>query len=73
MVSLAISEIGERCEAEGIYKAVRGLIGEPGFGLFGDVRGMIVEDQLDRCVGRIGGVEKLAAADQAAALRSRNP
>jgi hypothetical protein len=35
-----------------IVEEVRGLIGEPGFGLFGDVRGMIVEDQLDRCVCR---------------------
>ena len=46
---------------------MRGLIGEPGFGLFGDVRGMIVEDQLDRCVGRIGGVEKLEEFDEFAA------
>jgi hypothetical protein len=27
----------------------------PGFGFLGDVRGVIVEDQLDRGVGRIGG------------------
>ena len=38
---------------EGEFEAVRGLTGEPGSGLFGDVRGMIVEDQLDRRVGRI--------------------
>jgi hypothetical protein len=31
------------------------LLGEPGFGLLGEVRGMIVEDQLDRCAGWIGG------------------
>jgi hypothetical protein len=34
---------------EGELEAVRGLIGKPGFGLLGDVRRMIVEDQLDRC------------------------
>ena len=50
-------EPGAVLGSEGEFKAVRGLIGEPGFGLFGDVRGMIVEDQLDRCVGRIRGAE----------------
>ena len=29
-------------------EAAGGPIGEPGLGLLGDVRGMIVEDQLDR-------------------------
>jgi hypothetical protein len=33
--------------------------GEPSFRLLGDVRGMIVEDQFDRGMGRIGGIEKL--------------
>ena len=60
-------EPGAVLGSEGEFKAVRGLIGEPGFGLFGDVRGMIVEDQLDRCVGRIGGVEKLEEFDEFAA------
>ena len=32
---------------------------EPGFRLLGDVRGMIVEDQLDRRAGWVGGVEEL--------------
>ena len=41
---------------EGEFETARGLIGEPGFGLLGDVCGMIVEDQLDRGVGRIGGI-----------------
>ena len=44
-------EPGAVLGSEGEFKAVRGLIGEPGFGLFGDVRGMIVEDQLDRWCG----------------------
>jgi hypothetical protein len=43
------------------------LIGEPGFGFLGDVRGVIIEDQLDRGVGRIGGVDKLEEFDEFAA------
>ena len=39
------------------FEAAHGLFGEPSSGLLGDVRGMIVEDQPDRGVGRIGGVE----------------
>jgi hypothetical protein len=49
------------------FEAVRGLTGEPGCGLFGDIHGMVVEDQLDRRVGRIGGVEKLEEFDEFAA------
>src|SRR5262249_46195738 len=45
--------------SEGKFEAARRLLGEPGFGLFGDVRGMIVEDQLDRRAGRVGSIEKL--------------
>ena len=37
------------------------------FGFLGNVRGMIVEDQLDRRVGWIGGVEKLEEFDEFAA------
>ena len=43
------------------------LLRDPGSGLFGDVRGMIVEDQLDRRVGRIGGIEELEEFDEFAA------
>src|SRR6204780_3556618 len=49
------------------FEAARGLIGGPGFGFLGDVRRVIVEDQLDRGVGRIGGVEKLEEFDEFAA------
>ena len=49
---------------EGEVETVRGLLGEPGLCLFEDVRGMIVEDQLDRGAGRIGGVEKLEKFDE---------
>src|SRR5271156_170415 len=48
-------------------KQCAGLTGEPGCGLFGDVCGMIVEDQLDRRMGRIGVVEKLEEFDEFAA------
>ena len=44
-----------------------GLLGEPSFGFLGNVRGMIVEDQLYRRVGWIGGVEKLEEFDKFAA------
>ena len=52
---------------EGEFEAARGLIGEPGSGFFGDVRGMIVENQLDRRLGRIGRIEKLEEFDEFAA------
>ena len=44
-----------------------GLSSEPSFGLLGDVRGMIVEDQFDRGMSRIGSVEKLEEFDELAA------
>ena len=53
------------CERE--LEAAGRSSGKPSSGFFGDVRGMIVEDQLDRCVGRIGGVEKLEEFDEFAA------
>ena len=52
---------------EGEFEAADGLIGHPSLGLLGDVRRMIVEDQLDRRVGWIGGVEKLEEFDEFAA------
>jgi hypothetical protein len=41
--------------------------GERSSGLLGDVGGMIVEYQLDRRTGRIGGIEKLEEFDEFAA------
>jgi hypothetical protein len=38
------------------FERSTGSPGEPGPGFLGDVRGMIVEDQLDRRIGRIGGL-----------------
>jgi hypothetical protein len=51
----ALDEIepGAVLGCEGEFEPVRGLAGEPSLGLFGDMRGMIVEDQLDRRVGRM--------------------
>ena len=40
---------------------------EPSSGFPRDVCGMIVEDQLDRGAGRIGGIEKLEEFDELAA------
>jgi len=48
-------------------KRLLGLPRDPGFGLFGDVRGVIVEDHFDRRVGRIGGVEQGEKFDEFAA------
>ena len=52
---------------EGELEATRRLLGEPNLGLLGDVRGMIVEDQLDRRMRRIGGVDQLEEFDELAA------
>jgi len=65
----ALDEVEPRAVlgSEGELEAAGGLFGEPGFRLLGDVGGMIVEDQLDRCMGRIGLIEKLEEFDQLAA------
>src|SRR5207344_549970 len=62
----ALDEIepGAVLGCEGEFEAASGLLGEPSFGFLGNVGGMIVEDQLDRGVGWIGGVEKLEEFDE---------
>src|SRR5271165_616048 len=60
-------EPGAMLWREGEFKAAGRLIGEPSFGLLGDVRRMIVEDHLDRCVGRVRGVEELEELNEFAA------
>ena len=65
--SLDEVEPGAVLGSEGEFEAACGLIGEPGFGFLGDMRGMIVEDQLDRRMNRIGRVEKLEEFDEFAA------
>jgi hypothetical protein len=52
---------------EGELEAAGRSSGEPSFRLFGDVRGMIVEDQLDRGAGRIGAIKKLEELDELSA------
>ena len=49
---------------EGELEAAARSRSEPSFGLSRDVRGMIVENQLDRSVGRIGGIEQLKEFDE---------
>jgi len=44
-----------------------GLIGEPSSRLPGDMRGMIVEDQVDRRVGWVGGIVEFEELDELAA------
>jgi len=65
----AFDEIEPRAAlgGKGEFEATGWLIRQPSLGLLRDVRGMIVEDQLDRRVGRIGGVEKLEEFDELAA------
>ena len=60
-------EPGAVLGCEGELEAAGRSGGEPGSALFRDVRGMIVEDQLDRGAGRIGGIEKLEEFDELSA------
>ena len=52
---------------EGELEATRRSGREPGVRLLGDVGGMIVEDQADRRMCRIGGIEKLEKVDELSA------
>jgi hypothetical protein len=52
---------------EGELEAAGGSSGEPSSGFPGDVRGMVVEDQLDRGAGRISGIDKLEEFDELSA------
>ena len=45
-------------------KAAVALSGEPVVGFLGHVRRMIVQDDLDRCVGRVGSIELFEEADE---------
>src|SRR3982074_1468579 len=67
-------ELGEEALDEGEPGAVRGCereleaagrsSGKPSSGFSGDVRGMIVENQLDRGAGRIGRIKQLEELDE---------
>jgi hypothetical protein len=52
---------------EGKFEAARRSVGEPGFRLLGDVCRMIVEDQTDRRMIWIGGIDQLEKRDELAA------
>jgi len=52
---------------EGELEPASGSSGEPRSGFSRDVRGMIVENQLDRGAGRIGGIKKLEEFDELSA------
>ena len=52
---------------EGEREAARRLSGEPSSGFFGDMRRVVVQDQLDRRAGRVSGIEKLEEFDELAA------
>ena len=52
---------------EGELEAAGRLIGEPSSRLLGDLRRMIIKDQVDRRMGWIGRVEKLEKLDELAA------
>src|ERR1700730_15584063 len=62
-----MGEPGAVLGCEGEFEAADRLIGEPNLGLLGDVCGMIVEDQLDRSMGRIGGIDEREEFDEFAA------
>src|ERR1700716_627397 len=51
---------------EGELEAARRSSGEPSLGFSGDMRRMVVEDQLDRRTGRGSGLEKLWGVDEIA-------
>ena len=64
-------EPGAALGRENEREAARRLSGEPSLGFSGDVRRMVVEDQLDRRTGRVSGIEKLEEFDELA-LRWRS-
>ena len=50
-------EPGAMFGCEGELKCAGGLLGQPSPGFPRDMRGMIVEDQMDRRVGRVGRIK----------------
>src|SRR5262245_25072405 len=65
----ALDEVkpGTMLGRKGELEAAGGPGGEPSSGFSGDVRGVIVEDQLDRGAGRISGIEELEEFDELSA------
>ena len=60
-------EPGAMLGREGELKSAGGLLGQPSSGFPRDMRGMIVENQMDRRVGRVGRIKKLEELDKLAA------
>ena len=60
-------EPGTVLGSEHKLEPVGGLLGEPGAGLFRDVRGMIVENQLDRGARWVSRIKQLEEFDELAA------
>ena len=60
-------EPGAVLRGEDEFETAYALLGEPGFCLPGDVRGMIISNQLDGRIGRIDGIEKLEKVNELAA------
>jgi hypothetical protein len=65
----ALDEVEPRAMlgSEGELEPASGLFGKPRSRLLGDMCGMIVEDQVDRRVGRISRIEELEELDEFAA------
>jgi hypothetical protein len=69
----ALDEVEPRAMlgSEGELESPSRLIGEPSACLPGDMSRMIIEDQVDRCVGWVGRIEEFEEFDElAAAWRS---
>ena len=60
-------EPGPMLGSEGELEPVSGLVGDPSSRFPGDMRGMIVEDQVDCRVGWVGLIEELEELDELAA------
>jgi hypothetical protein len=57
-------EPGAMLGREGELKAASKLVGQPSLGLLGDMGRVIIKDQPDRRMGRIGSVDKLEKFDK---------
>src|SRR5450631_4685670 len=55
--------LGRESKREAAYR----LSGKPGLGFSGDMRRVVVQDQLDRRTGRVSGIKKLEEFDKLAA------
>src|SRR5450631_2006675 len=63
----ALDEPGAVLGREGEREAAYRLSGKPGLGFSGDMRRVVVQDQLDRRTGRVSGIKKLEEFDKLAA------